>query len=69
MYADLHSKYDLKDKAACAEFVKIVCSNTDLWGEDLNNFADFASVVADHLHAIETEGIISETDKVLACAE
>ena len=25
--------------------------------------------VADHLHAIETEGIISETDKVLACAE
>ena len=69
MYADLHAKYDLKDKAACAEFVKTVCSKTDLWGEDLNNFADFASVVTDHLYAIETEGIIAETDKVLASAE
>jgi tagaturonate reductase len=65
-YAQLHKKYDIKDKQQCAAFVKEVCSNTTFWGEDLTKFANFADVVTENLYGIATDGIIAQTDKVLA---
>ncbi len=47
---------DVIDAANVSRFVKAVCSNQDLWGMNLDGFADFSITVSNHLNAILRHG-------------
>lgn len=66
LFMELWTNTDSSDTASISSFVANICSNEEIWGQDLNKVPNFANQVSTHLYNILNNGVVNTVSAILA---